>query len=118
MTVVGSIQEGLTGNAEILYTKSLLDGAASIAFAASLGVGVSFSVVTVLLLQGSLTLLGGRLAFLMLPEVLAELTATGGLLIVAIGLLLLDVKRLPVANYLPALAVAVALAAAHRLGGW
>jgi uncharacterized membrane protein YqgA involved in biofilm formation len=115
MTVVGAIQEGLTGNADVLYTKSLLDGAASVAFAASLGVGVGFSILTVILVQGSLTLLGGQLGFLLLPDVLGELTATGGLLIIAIGLLLLEVKRLPVANYLPALAFAVAFTAARRL---
>jgi len=118
MTVIGAIQEGLTGNAEILYTKSLLDGAASVAFASSLGLGVAFSAVTVVAIQVPLTLLGSRLTFLMLPDVLNPLTATGGLLIVAIGLLLLDVKRLPVANFLPALPCAVLFAVASRWLGW
>ncbi len=115
MTILGSIQEGLTGNADILYTKSMLDGAASVAFASGLGVGVAGSILTVIVVQGSLTLLGGQLGFLLFPEILAELTATGGLLIVGIGLLLLDVKRLPVANYLPALVFAILLAGARRL---
>lgn len=118
MTIVGSIQEGISGNAEILYTKSMLDGAASVAFASSLGIGVIFASVTVLLLQGALTLLGGQLAFLLRPEVLNELTATGGLLILAIGLLLLDVKRLRVANLLPALVMAVLFTAARLALGW
>jgi uncharacterized membrane protein YqgA involved in biofilm formation len=118
MTILGSIQEGLTGNADILYTKSMLDGAASVAFASGLGAGVVGSILTVIVVQGSLTLLGGQLDFLLLPEILAEFTATGGLLIVAIGLLLLEVKRLPVANYLPALVVAILLAGARRLLGW
>jgi len=113
MTVVGSIQEGLTGNADIIYTKSMLDGAASVAFASSLGIGVSFAAATVLLFQGALTLLGTQLAFLLRPEILSELTAVGGLLILAIGLLLLEVKRLPVANLLPALVVVVLLTAAR-----
>jgi len=118
MTIVGSIQEGISGNPEVIYTKSMLDGAASVAFASSLGIGVGFAAVTVLVLQGGLSLLGGQLAFLLRPELLHELTATGGLLILAIGLLLLDVKRLPVANLLPALPVVVALTAARLAVGW
>lgn len=118
MTILGSIQEGLSGNAEIIYTKSMLDGAASIAFASSLGPGVGFAAVTVLVFQGALTLLGGQLTFLLRPEILNELTATGGLLILGIGLLLLEVKRLPVANLLPALVVAVLLTAARLSLGW
>jgi len=118
MTILGSIQEGLSGNAEIIYTKSMLDGATSIAFASSLGAGVGFAAVTVLVFQGALTLLGGQLTFLLRPEILNELTATGGLLILGIGLLLLDVKRLPIANLLPALVVAVLLTAARLSLGW
>ncbi len=118
MTIVGSIQEGMSGNPDIIYTKSMLDGAASVAFASSLGVGVCFAAITVLVLQGTLTLLGAKLAFLLKPEILNELTATGGLLILAIGLLLLDVKRLRVANLLPALAVAVLLTAVRLSLGW
>ena len=113
MTILGSIQEGISGNPDIIYTKSMLDGAASIAFASSLGVGVGFAAVTVLVLQGALTLLGTQLAFLLRPEILNELTATGGLLILAIGLLLLEVKRIRVANLLPALVVVVVLTAAR-----
>ncbi len=118
MTILGSIQEGISGNPEIIYTKSMLDGAASVAFASSLGIGVGFAAITVLVLQGSLTLLGAQLSFLLRPEILNELTATGGLLILAIGLLLLDVKRLPVANLLPALLVAVLLTAVRLSLGW
>jgi len=118
MTLLGSIQEGLTGNPDIIYTKSMLDGAASIAFASSLGIGVSFAAVTVLVFQGALTLMGAQLAFLLKPEILNELTATGGLLILAIGLLLLDVKRIRVANLLPALVVVVLLTAARLSLGW
>lgn len=110
MTVVGSIQEGLTGDAAVLYAKSMLDGAASIAFASSLGVGVLFSALTVLVVQGALTLLGARLAFLLDERILNEITGTGGALILGIGLLLLDVRRLRVVNFLPALPIAAALA--------
>ncbi len=118
MTIVGSIQEGISGNPDILYTKALLDGAASIAFASSLGPGVGFAAITVLVVQGGLALLGRQLAFLLRPEIVNELTATGGLLILAIGLLLLEVKRLPVANFLPALLLAVLLTAARLSLGW
>lgn len=109
MTIVGSIQEGISGNADILYAKSMLDGAASVAFASSLGLGVAFSAVTVLVFQGTLTLLGAKLAFLMDEKILNELTGTGGVLILGIGLLLLEIKHLRVANYLPALLFAVLL---------
>jgi uncharacterized membrane protein YqgA involved in biofilm formation len=110
MTIVGAIQDGVSGDASVLYAKSLLDGFASMVFASSLGVGVLFSSLTVLLFQGGLTLLGSRLSFLLRPEVLNELTATGGLIIVGIGIYLLGIKRIKVGSFLPALVVAVILA--------
>src|SRR3989304_5771307 len=110
MTVVGSIEDGIRGDPSILYAKSVLDGFASIAFASGLGIGVLFSAVTVLVYQGLLTLLGQKLSFLLNQHVLNELTATGGLMIVGIGLLLLDIKRIRVGNFLPALVIVVALA--------
>lgn len=110
MTIVGSIEDGIRGDASILYAKSVLDGFASIAFASGLGIGVLFSAVTVLAYQGLLTLLGQRLSFLLNQQVLNELTATGGLMIVGIGLLLLDIKKIRVGNFLPALLVVVILA--------
>ncbi|MCK4224146.1 MAG: DUF554 domain-containing protein [candidate division Zixibacteria bacterium] len=110
MTIVGSIQDGVSGDASVLYAKSLLDGFASVVFASTLGIGVIFSSLTVLIFQGSLTLLGGELSFLLRPEVLNELVATGGLIIVGIGIYLLGIKRVKVGNFLPALVVAVVLA--------
>jgi len=110
MTVVGSIEDGIRGDASILYAKSVLDGFASIAFASGLGVGVLFSAVTVLVYQGLLTLLGQKLSFLLDQHVLNELTATGGLMIVGIGLLLLDIKKVRVGNFLPALVIVIILA--------
>ena len=82
------------------------------------GIGVGCAAVTVIVLQGAPTLLGTQLAFLLRPDVLRELTATGGLLIVAIGFLLLDIKRLRVANLLPALLVTVLLATVCPFVGW
>ena len=114
MTIVGSIQEGIDGNADVLYAKSMLDGAASVAFASSLGLGVLFSSLTVLVVQGGLTLLGSRLTFLLDQHILNEVTGTGGALILGIGLLLLEVRRLRIANFLPALPIAAALGALAR----
>ena len=110
MTIVGSIQDGVSGDASVLYAKSLLDGFASVVFASSLGIGVIFSSLTVLIFQGSLTLLGGELSFLLRPKVLNELVATGGLIIVGIGIYLLGIKKIKVGSFLPALVVAVVLA--------
>ena len=110
MTIVGSIQDGVSGNADTLYAKSMLDGFASIAFASSLGVGVFFSSLTVLIFQGALTLLGRQLTFLLEPRILNELIATGGLIILGIGFYLLDIKRIKIGNFLPALVFAVILA--------
>ncbi len=111
LTVVGSILDGLTGNYQPLAVKSMLDGFASLAFGASLGVGVLFSTVTVLVYQGGLSLLahffGANLTHISAetPAVI-ELSATGGVLIMGIGLLLLDIKRIRVGNFLPALFIA------------
>jgi len=110
MTVVGAIEDGISGNASILYAKSILDGFASVAFASSLGIGVLFSALTVLIYQGLLTLLGGQLSFLLRPEILDEMSATGGLMIVGIGFFLLGVKKIKVANFLPGLIFAVIFA--------
>jgi uncharacterized membrane protein YqgA involved in biofilm formation len=110
MTIIGSIQDGTTGDAELLYTKSILDGFASVALASGLGVGVLFAAVTVLIVQGGLTLAGGVLADVTTSTVIAEMSATGGLIILGLGLYLLDIKRLPIANLLPALIYIVPLA--------
>jgi hypothetical protein len=92
----------------------MLDGAASVAFASSLGVGVLFSSLTVLIVQGGLTLLGGQLTYLLDQRILNEVTGTGGALILGIGFLLLEIRRLRIANFLPALPIAAALAALAR----
>ena len=105
-----SCDNSLMINASILYAKSILDGFASMAFASSLGVGVLFSALTVFIYQGLLTLLGAELSFLLRPSILDEMSATGGLMIVGIGFYLLGIKRIKVANFLPALVFAVVLA--------
>ena len=110
MTVLGSIQDGLRGDYQLLAVKAALDGFASIALASTLGAGVALSALTVLAVQGGLTLLAGFIAPWFSPAMLGELTAAGGAMVLMIGLSLLEIKRLPVANFLPALVVAPLLA--------
>jgi uncharacterized membrane protein YqgA involved in biofilm formation len=109
LTVLGSLEDGLGNGSQQLMLKSVLDGFASIAFAASLGIGVMASALAVLVIQGSLTALGAALgSFVPEPHLLA-LTGTGGLLLAGVGLRLLQVKAVPVGDLLPALVVAPVL---------
>jgi uncharacterized membrane protein YqgA involved in biofilm formation len=110
MTVVGSLEDGLFGKADLLYIKSVLDGFASLILSSGLGIGVFFSFLTVLIFQGSLTLLGNQLEFILREDIITEMSAAGGLLIVGIGLQLLEIKKIKVANLLPTLIYAVILA--------
>jgi uncharacterized protein len=111
MVIVGSIQDGTTGDATTLYIKSILDGVASIAFASTLGVGVAFSALSVLLVQGAITLLASQLLFLQNPAVIGAVTSSGGLLILGIGMNILEVTRIRIGNLLPALLYAIIWAA-------
>jgi len=111
MMIVGSIQDGTVGDPHTLYVKSLLDGVASVALASSLGVGVAFSALSVLVVQGAITLAAAQLLFLRSPAVLDAVAATGGVLILAIGINLLDLKQIRVGNLLPAVFYAIAWAA-------
>jgi uncharacterized membrane protein YqgA involved in biofilm formation len=106
MTFLGSIQDGLTGNYRLLAIKSMLDGFVGLAFAASMGFGVAFAAVTVLVFQGSLSLGAGLFQNILTEGMIAEMTAAGGVIILGIGLLLLDIRKLRVGNYLPALVLA------------
>ncbi len=106
MTILGSIQDGLAGDYDLLAMKSMLDAFSSFAFAATLGIGVMFSALTVLLFQGGLTLGAGVLEGLLSEGMIAEMTACGGLMVLGIGLVLLDIARPRVANFLPSLVIA------------
>lgn len=112
LTILGSIQNGISGDITFLAIKSMLDGFAAFAFAASLGWGVLVSSVTVLVYQGALSLIAW-LAMSGVPSrdnpYIIEMTAAGGLIILGVGLRLLNIKELKLANYLPALAVAPAI---------
>ena len=109
LTVIGSIQDGLTGDYDALATKALLDGFASVAIAAALGWGVALAALTVLVVQGGISLGAELFEGLLEGEALAALTSAGGVLIIGISLKLLDVKDVKVGNFLPALVVAPAL---------
>jgi len=103
MAVVGSLEDGLTGNYQILLVKSLLDGIFSMLFAASMGVGVLFSAIPVFLYQGAISLGAGFLKPLLSDIMLNNITALGGVLIAGLGLNLLGITRIRVANLLPGL---------------
>jgi uncharacterized membrane protein YqgA involved in biofilm formation len=109
MTILGSIQAGLQNKPELLLVKSLMDGASSIVLASGLGVGVAFSALTVLVIQGGLTLLAQQLSFLADPTYLSDFTSVGGIIIFAIGLKLLSIKSIKAGNLLPALVFVVVL---------
>lgn len=106
LTILGSLNDGLGNGAEQLYLKAVLDGFAAMAFAASFGWGVAASAVTVVVVQGSLTLLGVLLGDVLPAAELAATTAVGGLLLVGVALRLLRVREVAVADLLPALVVA------------
>ena len=107
MAILGSIQDGLTGDYNLLAVKSTLDGFASIAFASTLGIGVLFSSLITLIYQGGISLLAGQLNAIITDLMMAEMTATGGILLMGVGVSnLLEIKKIRVGNFLPALAVA------------
>lgn len=109
MTVLGAIQDGLTGDYTLLAIKSMLDGFAALVFSSSMGIGVVFSVLTILLFQGAISLGAGVVQAILSDAMISEMTAAGGVIIIGIALLLLDVKRIRIASFLPALAVAPTL---------
>ena len=109
MTILGSIQAGLQNKPELLFVKSLMDGVSSIILASTMGLGVIFSALTVLLIQGGLTLLARQFVFLTDPQYLSDFTSVGGIMIFAIGLRLMNVKSIKVSNFLPALVIVLLL---------
>ncbi len=102
MAIVGSLESGLTGNHATLFAKATIDGIVSVILSSSLGMGVLFSSVSVLLYQGSITLLAGLLKPLLIPAVISQMSATGGVLIVGLGLNMIREKKIKVGNMLPA----------------
>ncbi len=103
MAIVGALESGLTGNHQTLFAKSLLDFIGSIFFASTLGIGVLFAAVPVFIYQGFITLAASALKPFLIPAVVDQMSAVGGLLILSIGLNLLDIKKLKIGNMLPAI---------------
>jgi uncharacterized membrane protein YqgA involved in biofilm formation len=108
LTVLGSIRDGLGGpdHAQLLFVKSALDGLVAVVFASTLGWGVGFSVLTIVVVQGTLTLAAGAADRVLTDRMVVEMTATGGLMIMGIGIRLLELRQIRVASFLPALVVA------------
>ena len=106
LTILGSLDNGLTGDVRLLAIKSLLDGVASIAFAAALGWGVALSAITVLLVQGGIA--GGAflISDIMDEATILAISSAGGIILLGVALRLLDLKAVRVANFLPALVLA------------
>lgn len=107
MAIMGAFESGLTGNNSILYAKSMLDGVTAIVFTSSMGIGVIASAIPVFLYQGILTISAGALSGVLSTQVINEMGATGGLLILGIGMNILEIKEIKVGNLLPGLFMAI-----------
>jgi len=105
MTIVGSLNSGLTGDNEMLFTKSLLDLISATMLSISLGIGVLFSAAFVFIFQGSIVLLAHFLQPILTVAVIAEITCAGSLMIIALGLNIIGITKIKVANYLPAIII-------------
>lgn len=110
MTLIGSFQAGAQGNYTLILTKSVMDGFMSIMLAAAMGIGVMFSVIVILVYQGSLTILASLLGPVVNRLILSEIAGVGGILVITIGLNLLDIRKVKTANFLPALVLVVVFA--------
>ncbi|MGL4346006.1 MAG: DUF554 domain-containing protein [Cellulosilyticaceae bacterium] len=112
MAIMGALDSGIRGDHSILFTKSVMDGIASALFASSMGIGVILSAVPLFLYQGLITLLASFLEPVLIPQVITELNAVGGVLLLGLSLSILEIKKIKVVNLLPALVVAVIVASA------
>ncbi|MFZ5880703.1 MAG: DUF554 domain-containing protein [Chloroflexota bacterium] len=107
MAILGSINDGLSGDYKLLAVKSVLDGFASLAFASTLGIGVLFSSLPVFVYQGGISLMGGGLSAILTEAMIAEMTATGGVILAGLAVSsLMEIKPIRVGNFLPSLAIA------------
>ena len=109
MAIMGALESGLTGNHTTLFAKSALDGITSIVFASSMGIGVAFSALPVFIYQGLITLTAASMKVFLTDAIIREITATGGVLILGIGLNILEITKIKVGNMLPAIIGAVFL---------
>ena len=107
MAIVGSLESGLKGDNTTLFTKSILDGISSIIFTSTLGIGVIFSIGTVLIYQGGIAICAGMLSNVLSTTVITNMSAVGGLLILGLGLNMLGVTKIKIANMLPAIFIPI-----------
>lgn len=107
MSIVGALESGLKGEYSTLFAKSILDGISSIIFTSTLGIGVIFSVFTVLIYQGGITLCAGAMSVFLSEVVISNMTAVGGILILGLGLNMLKVTKIKIANLLPAIFIPI-----------
>ena len=103
MAIVGSLEDGLSGNASTLFAKSILDGVSAVIFGATMGIGVAFSALPVFIYQGAITLLAGFVKPWLSDVVISQMSLVGGVLIFAIGINLLEIKKINVGNLLPSI---------------
>lgn len=111
MAILGSIEDGLGHTPNLLFTKSMMDGITAVAFSASMGIGVIFSAIPILIYQGSITIFAEFIHRFLTEPMIAEMTAVGGLMLIGLSLNLLKIKTIPVMNFIPALVIAILLAA-------
>lgn len=109
MAIVGSLDSGLSGDNNTLYTKSLIDGITAVCFAANFGFGVLFSSIPILIYQGAITLLATFVAPYLNTTIINEMTCVGSLLIIALSLNMLNICKIKVANYIPAIFIPIIL---------
>lgn len=109
MTILGAIEEGVEGSYDILMMKSLMDGVSSIALAAGLGIGVIFSAIPLLIYQGGLTLFSAMIGEHFTEVIISDLSATGGILLIGLGINILEIRHLKILNMVPALVIVVIL---------
>ncbi|SDZ30360.1 hypothetical protein SAMN05660462_02608 [Proteiniborus ethanoligenes] len=107
MAIVGALESGLTGNNQTLFIKSILDGVTSIIFASTLGIGVAFSSLSVLVYQGLITLTANTMKIFLTEGVITEMSAVGGILIMGIGINLLGLKKIKIGNMLPSIFIPI-----------
>lgn len=103
MAILASIESGIRGQHEIHFTKALLDGIAAVFLASSMGAGIAFSGISIFIYQGLLTMLAGFVAPFATPEIITEMSASGGIVLMALSLTMLEIKPIKVANLIPAL---------------
>lgn len=118
MAIVGSLEDGLSGNTATLFAKSILDGVSAIIFTATMGIGVMFSAIPVFLYQGGITILAGFLKPWLTDAIISQVSLTGSVLIFAIGINMLGIKKIKVGNMLPAIFIPLIYYIIRKIAGF